>query len=71
MQRKISFWYEAYEFLIANFDRLKNDNAFTVAMDEWTRSMQNRANSAQVNMLEHLITSSGTQDYTELQEYLI
>jgi len=34
---------EAYEFLIANFDRLKNDNAFSVAMDEWRRSMQNRA----------------------------
>ena len=34
---------EAYEFLIANYDRLKNENAFTIAMEEWRRSMQNRS----------------------------
>lgn len=31
---------EAYEFLIENFDRLKNDHAFSVALEEWKRSMQ-------------------------------
>lgn len=31
---------EAYEFLIGNFDRLRTDHAFSVALEEWKRSMQ-------------------------------
>ncbi|HBE41615.1 MAG TPA: hypothetical protein DDW27_10515 [Bacteroidales bacterium] len=34
---------EAYEFLIANFDRLNNDNAFSVALEEWKRYRQDRS----------------------------